>query len=143
MKDRDTIVRDSLYSILRLLVFEDRRKLSAFISRTVNTRGTIKEKIFSASDEEVKLFADHAMNMRFFDNPREHFDRIKALLVPDVYTPKASPKEITNAVPENPVCGNCIHCPLKGKTFCKTAGHSTTRNTNAVNCKLYEYKSEL
>ena len=37
-------------------------------------------------------------------------------------------------------CGDCEHCPTSGKTFCKTAGHHTTKTTNCTNCKYYRRK---
>lgn len=36
------------------------------------------------------------------------------------------------------VCGNCVHCPLKGKTFCKVGNRTATKGTPAVNCKRFE-----
>jgi len=37
-------------------------------------------------------------------------------------------------------CGQCVHCPEGKKTFCKKAGHNTTRNTVANNCAELKLK---
>jgi len=35
-------------------------------------------------------------------------------------------------------CGGCAHCPTGSKTFCKVAGHHTTKTTVCTYCMHYK-----